>query len=210
MPTITYGSSVSGGGVAIQTQPITRTGSVAIGLEETLVAAQGGSLTTRTDGNTGTITMSSGSHTITTGAVIDIYWDGGVQYGVTVGTVSTTSVPIDSGVGDDLPIADTAVTVVVVAAANVYIDGDNAKILAISLETADKSLRTAGHVQLVDSSDAEIAEIDLVTNIPQVWDIEGNSANPFTGNPITKVNLSQASASVGATIKIVGVADGTP
>ena len=73
--------------------------------------ASPGELTLRTDDNTGTITMNDAGHGITTGAKVDVYWAGGVQYNVTVGTVSGASVPIDLGSGDDLPSEDTAVVV---------------------------------------------------------------------------------------------------
>lgn len=210
MPSITYASSISGGGVTIQSPAVVRTGSASIGLEESLPAAETGSLTTRTDDDTGTITMDSGGHGITTGATVDVYWDGGVQYACTVGTVSGTSVPIDTGSGDNLPPQDTDVTVVVVTEPNISIDGDNVEILAITFETADTSLRTAAHIQFLDSGDAEIAEIDLVANTPQVWDIAGGSANPFTGNAITKAICSNGNSSTAGTLKIAGVADATP
>lgn len=211
MASITFAQSISGGGVTIQTQPIIRTNSGPIGLEDTLNAAKSGTLTTRTDNNTGTLTMDAG-HGITTGQIIDIYWNGGVQRTVTVGTVATNSVPIDLGIGDNLPIATTAITAVVQKAINLAIDGDNTKILAIVLETTTKSLATAANVQFLDGSAAVIAEIDLVANVPQVWDIEGGSANPFTGNPITNLKASQANVTTTETytLKIVGVQDASP
>lgn len=210
--TVTHAISVSGGGMVIQPQPVIRTGSGLITLEEPLPTTEAGSLTTRTSDSVGTITMTEALHTIATGNTIDIYWSGGVRYAVTVGTVSTTSVPISGGSGDVLPAAATAVTVVVPKSANITIDGDNAKIIAIELSSTTKSLRTAGHIQLVDASAAEVAEIDLVTNVPQTWDIEGGSANPFTGAIITAAKLSQAEAAAGETytLKILGVQDATP
>lgn len=211
MGTVTHAQSISGGGVTIQTMPVTRTNSGSIALEDTLSAAKSGTLTTRTDNNTGTLTM-AGGHGITDGQIIDIYWSGGVQRTVTVGTVSTNSVPIDGGIGDNLPIATTAITAVVQKAINLAIDGDNADIIAIVLETVDKTLRTAANVQFLDAAADVIAEIDLVTNVPQVWDIEGGSANPFTGDPITNLRASQASTSTSETwtLKIVGVQDASP
>lgn len=210
MATVTHAQSISGGGVSIQTQPVIRTNSGAIGLEDTLSAAKTGTLTTRTDNNTGTLTMAA-SHGITTGQIIDIYWSGGVQRTVTVGTVATNEVPIDGGIGDNLPADETAITAVVQKSINLAIDGDNADIIAVVLETVDKSLRTAGNVQFLDGSAAVIAEIDLVANVPQVWDIEGGSANPFTGNPITNLKASQANTTAETyTLKIVGVQDASP
>lgn len=211
MVTITHSQSISGGGVSIQTQPVLRTNSGPIGLEDTILAAVIGALTTRTDANTGTLTMDAG-HGLTDGVIIDVFWDGGVQYGVTVGTVSTNSVPIDLGSGDDLPTAATAITCVIQKSINIAIDGDNANLIAAVIETTDKTLRTAGHVQFRDTSNAEIAEIDFVTNVPQVWDITGGSANPFTGNPITNLKASQGNSSTTETftLKVIGVQDASP
>lgn len=209
--TITNAVSIAGGGLSIQ-RAVTRTGSGSIALEETLTVAQSGTLTTRTDADTGEITMSDGGHTIATSDVVDVYWDGGVQYGITVGTVSGTAVPIDSGSGDDLPSTSTAVTIVVQSTATISIDGDNTGILGIVLETNDQTLTTAGHIQFLDSGSSEIAEIDLVANVPQIWDITGGSANPFTGNPIVSAKVSQAGTSSTETykLKIIGVQDATP
>ena len=211
MGTITHAQSIAGGGVTMQPLAVTRTNSGMIALEDTLNAAKAGVLTTRTDDNTGTLTMTTG-HGITTGQIVDIFWSGGVQRTVTVGTVSVDSVPFDLGIGDNLPIAMTAVTVCVQKAINLAIDGDNADFVAVILETVDKSLRTAANVQFLDAAADVIAEIDLVTNVPHVWDIEGGSANPFTGDPITNLKASQGNSTSTETytLKIVGVQDASP
>lgn len=209
MATVTHAQSVSGGGVTIQPLAITRTNSGAIGLEDTLSVAKTGALTTRTSDTVGTLTMAA-SHGITTGQTIDLYWSGGVRYGVTVGTVATNSVPISAGAGDNLPTAATVITAVVQQSVNLAIDGDETDILAIIFETTDTSLRTAAHIQFRDAAADEIAEIDFVTNVPQVWDIAGGSANPFTGDPITNLKVSQANSTTAATLKIVGVQDASP
>lgn len=211
MGTVTHGQSISGGGIAIQPLPIQRTNSGTIALEDTLNTAKAGTLSTRTDNNTGTLTLGSG-HGITDGQIIDVYWSGGVQRTVTVGTVSGTSVPIDGGIGDNLPTAATAITACVQKAINLAIDGDNADIVAVILETNDKSLRTTANVQFLDAASDVIAEIDLVANVPQVWDIEGGSSNPFTGDPITNLKASQANSTTTETytLKIVGVQDASP
>lgn len=78
------------------------------------VSSMGGAasvLSSRTSDTVGTITAPSG-HGITTGSTIDVYWrteyasnqwSAAIRYGVTVGTVSGTSIPISGGVGDALP-----------------------------------------------------------------------------------------------------------
>lgn len=211
MATITHAQSISGGGVTIQTMPVTRTNSGSIALEDTLSAAKSGALTTRSDDNTGTLTMADG-HGFTDGQIIDVYWSGGVQRNVVIGTVATNSVPIDSGVGDNLPADETAITAVVQKSINLAIDGDETDILAVVLETVDKTIRTAANVQFRDAAADIIAEIDLVANVPQVWDIAGGSANPFAGDPITNLKATQANVTTTETytLKIVGVQDASP
>lgn len=207
---LTYAVSVSGSGISMQSA-IVRSGSASIGLVETLAAAKTGVLTTRTEDTVGTLTMDAG-HGITTAAVIDLYWAGGVRYGVVVGTVSTNSVPFSLGAGDDLPASTTAITAVVQQTANLLIDGDETAILAIELRTNDRSLRVAGHVAFYDADDVLIAAVDLVSNVPRVWDIEGGSDNPFTGDPIIYAKISTGGSSATETYRltIAGVYDASP
>lgn len=70
-----------------------------------------GTLTTRTDDDTGVLTMEDG-HGIVTGNVVDVYWEDGSRTGMDVGTVSTNTVQIDGGEGDNLPADETPVNVV--------------------------------------------------------------------------------------------------
>jgi hypothetical protein len=57
-----------------------------------------------------------------------------------------------------------------------------------------------------------IAELDLVTNVPLVYDIESGITNPFTGDPITNLRISQAAVLTTETyqVQIIGVYDATP
>jgi len=80
-----------------------------------------GRLTTRTDDETGTLTMDSAGHGIATGNKINISWASGARYNITVGTVSGTSVPIgadNSGDGDPLPPDETDIMAIVRNEAN--------------------------------------------------------------------------------------------
>jgi len=207
---VTYGLSVSGSGAAIQSQ-VVRSGSASIGLIETLAAAKTGQLTTRTDNTDGELTMTAG-HGIATAAVIDLYWATGVRYGVVVGTVAGNAVPISGGAGDNLPTNMTNITAAIAATANVFIDGDNTELLAIELRTNNRSLTTAGHIAFYDADDALIAAVDLVANVPQVYDLASGIVNPFTGDPITYAKISQAGtlATENYQLQIIGVYDATP
>lgn len=209
---VNYAISVSGSGLSMQSA-INRTGSASIGLVESLPAAKAGSLTTRTDNTTGTLTMGAG-HGITTGQVINLHWTvagvPGVRYGVIVGTVATNSVPISGGAGDNLPAAASAITATLRTTANVLIDGDNTKLLAVELKTTDTSLRSSGHVAFRDSTGDLIAELDLVTNVPRVFDIEGGASNPFTGDVVTSIEASNGNAVAAASLLILGVYNASP
>src|SRR4051812_43765099 len=77
-----------------------------------LAAAKVGQLTTRTDNNTGVLTM-AGGHGILNGDRLDVYWTGGSRRGMSVTGVSTNLVTIDLGAGDNLPTNLTNVTAMV-------------------------------------------------------------------------------------------------
>lgn len=164
-------------------------------ISPTLAAAKTGTLSTRTDNDTGTITGQA-SHGVTTGARLDIYWfnaDGSVagsRRGVTVGTVSGNSIPIDSGAGDNLPIATTALTIQVPNSETVNLTGANA--VAV-YATIDKP----GIVVYAQTDDTEIAYkvFDGVNGGTWAW-VSGfdDATNPITGQTVGKVFWSQGDA----------------
>ncbi len=208
MPSINFSTVVAGLGISIQSS-FNRSNNEGIPYEINVPAGKAGQLTTRTDNTTGTLTM-SGGHGITTAAVIDLYWAGGRRYGVTVGTVSTNSVPISSGSGDNLPTNNTLIVACVQLVANVSIDGDNLSILALKQKFTDITVTQNSHVQFKDSGGAVIANVDLIPNEPIVWDIVGGSANPFGGNPIVTASITNGSSVSAATLQILGLVNSTP
>lgn len=202
---------MSGGGVSIS-DAIVRTADNAQGFEVTLPVAKTGQLTTRTDDETGELTM-SGGHGITTASVIDIYWATGARYGVLVGTVSSNAVPIgadNGGTGDALPTNLTNVTAVVQTTINIAIDGDALAILGMKLKCATASSTAVGRVGFYDADDDEIESVELVANASRKWDITGGDTNGFSGDPITYAKASQSSATEAATLQIIYAVDSTP
>lgn len=176
-----------------------------------VLAAQTGTLTTRTDNDTGVATLSTG-HGILTGNVCDVYWtEGGVKgvrYGMTA-TVATNAVTLDGGAGDNLPTQDNPVTVVKQTVADaVLIDGDTVDILGIFYE-APTTTSAVAHIDLQDSGNATIEEIDLVEKsviggIDAVYDIAGGETNVFTGNVITHAHASHTSTAAATIVVCVG------
>ncbi len=211
MPTVNYAVSISGiGGSISRTTPRTAEGGIAV--EIPLPAGKVGQLTTRTDNETGTLTMASG-HGITTAAIIDLYWATGARYGILVGTVSVNSVPIgadNAGTGDNLPTNLTAIVATVQVPFNIAIDGDELGLLAIQNLYVSTSAATPSRVGLLDSGEAVIESVPLLGNTPRVYDIEGGDTNLFTGNPITHAVASNGSSAAASTLKIYGVQDSTP
>ncbi len=163
--------------------------------------AWAGTLTTRTDANTGTITMTSGSHLVTTGAIIDIYFthtDGTTlkcQRTVTAGTVSGTSVPFDLGVGDDLPLVNTAVIVGIVEQYSFSFTGDNMKSLAIGCEGRATVVLVSGTVT------EQLAKV-FTSAGAYGWTTTDSEANPIAGDTITFVKMSQASTTAAVAVRV--------
>lgn len=167
----------------------TPTGDQEINNKLEVIAAQPAVLTTRTDANTGSLTMTNtGSHGITTGMRVDIYWFLAgvkkVQYGVTVGTVSGAVVPIDLGLGDNLPAA--ASQVLVAPVTNIPVSFNTDKTKAYGLHTTKSGLF------LVCKADETIQlNSPLDANEADVWSTFDAATNPMGSNKdITKVYMS--------------------
>ncbi|MEN0109299.1 MAG: hypothetical protein AAF805_01125 [Planctomycetota bacterium] len=208
MAEATLAVTLAAGGVSIQGSA-RRSGDGGIGYDPPVPAAAAGTLATRTDAETGSLTMGASAHGVTTGAVVDLFWEGGARYGVTVGAVAGVTVPIgadNSGTGDDLPAASTALTVSVPESFNASIDGDRLAVLAVQLDAQNTE---RGRLTLRDSGDAAIATLDLVGGAARGFDIAGGDANPFTGNPIASAEISRSGATGAATMKICGLQDVT-
>ena len=172
-----------------------------------LVAAQTGPLSTRTDDNTGVATLSAG-HGILTNDVVDVYWDGGIRFGM-VATVSGNAVSLEGGAGDNLPAQDTACTVVKETAIEVNFDGDTLEIIGIFYRnTADTGAKA--HLDLQDAGNASIEEVDLVHEkanggCSKIWNIEGGDTNVFSGNRITHGAASHDSLYAGKLFILAGI-----
>ena len=171
-----------------------------LNVAETLAAAKAGTLTTRTDANTGVATMSSG-HGIATNDVCDIYWTGGRRYGMTA-TVATNAVTLDGGSGDDLPAQGTAVTVQVQQEFSFVFTGDNAELLFLNLTNNHR-----GHLSLYDAGGSEL-EVDInESGIPYLW-TTGMGTNPVAGDSIVKVIATHSSSTASCELQAVVAYEG--
>lgn len=211
MPTATYGVAVSAGGVSIQ-QTIQRSSDGPIALETSLAAGKTVTSWVKTDANTAACDLPAG-HGYANGN-FDVFWSSGgvnyARYGV-AGTITTNALALDGGAGDDFPAsATTGVVVCRQTQANLLVDGDNLKILAVVVESTDPNSTSTASVMFEDAAGDTIAQLDLVANKPQVFDVAGGSSNPFTGDVITNLLMGNGSASESLTLKVVGMQDATP
>ncbi len=155
-------------------QRVVISGDSAIIVDPTVAAAKVGQLTTRTDANTGTLTMVTG-HGITTAAKLDVYWTGGKRIGMTVGTVSGDSVPIDLGSGTDLPALNFDITAMVPQVEPFVVD--NGMLLSLMAGCSERAT-----LVIVDSGNSAIVQLDVDLDGAYIWDENDGAANPLTSD----------------------------
>jgi len=193
MPIGTISSNVSLAGISIQSL-ITREAAGQISQQVELPAGKAGTLTTRTSNTVGEATLGTG-HGIATGNVVDVSWDGGVRYGVTVGTVAGNVVPLtDSGNGDNLPAQGTDLVVSKQITINTDFDGDDAVMFAV--HSTKRS-----HVDFQDSGGLSLEAVDLPSNEVWWWAEGTGETNPLSGNAVDRVKVSNGTIEA-ATLKI--------
>jgi hypothetical protein len=164
--------------------------------------AKTGTLTTRTSDSEGELTMAA-SHGITTGARLDLYWDGGSRRGITVGTVSVNQVPLTTatGAGDVLPADETAITASVPAEEEFLLTGNSLQAL---LFYGDQR----AIVVLTGADDAEDfgREVGSDTEVGRtfLWYADDPNAptNPVSGDTVAKAFISNGSSSTAAQVRV--------
>lgn len=171
--------------------------------EITLAAGSVGVLTTRTDNDTGVITLTAG-HGQTSG-VFDVYWGGatpGCHRGMTA-VITVNSMTIDGGTGDNLPLA--ATDVIVDKQEIIDFDSDNA---SLALVTVSQQRRAS--VQFQETAGTPIKSLDLgkdptaqLASPGEGWDwaINTDVPNPF-GAVISKIAVSNGSIAGTNTITV--------
>ena len=193
MPTATNSSYISIAGITIQSSQ-SRTASGQISHEVSLPVGSAGTLSTRTDDDTGVATLSAG-HGLVFGDVVDVYWDGGVRYGMDVTAVDGNDVTIDLGAGDVLPAQDTALVVTKVVVIDTDFDGDLMEMIA-----AASTKR--GHIAFRDSTPTVLKAVELTANEAWAWATGTEITNPLAGNPVNDIRASNGDASAAATLKL--------
>ncbi len=163
--------------------------------EATKAVAKIGQLTTRTDSNTGIITM-AGGHGFITGDHIDVYWTESGVNGTRrrmAATVTVNAVAVDLGTGDNLPTNLTAVTAQIPTEEEFLVTGNN--VAAIGAKASRR-----GIIVFAESDGTEILAID--DNLDGTagggfqWFDGSGSANPLASADVAKVFFSNGDSSV--------------
>jgi hypothetical protein len=186
----------AGGKSASSRSAVSGDGSVA--KEVSVPAAKVGQLTTRTDDNTGVITMTSG-HGFATSDKLDVYWSGGRRLGMTA-TVATNAVTVDGGSGDNLPANLAAVTAMKPVEEPVVFDGDD--VLGIEMYSD-----VAGTLSIVDDEDAVSLSKQIGGGTAQsersyIWMPSRDPVNPLAAVDIAKFRFSHGDSTKAALMRI--------
>ncbi len=205
MASITIAKQITGQALAVSGSAVVSDAEGVNASPTTVPVAQLGTLTTRASNIAGTLTMTSGGHTIITGQRIDLYWTGGACYGATVGTVSGTSVPFTAVTGGTvLPSTSTAITVGVCTKTAMPFTGSNLAGLAFGGGTGLASYRSYFIFEESDNTTDDFAAL-LLAGDAYAWYTGCNVTNPLLSKSIDHVWMSHEN-SVAAVTTMLAIA----
>lgn len=196
MPTVTVQHTVAIAGITIsQQQPRTVDGAIGFETPSTnlVAAAKTGTLTTRTDNAAGVVTAAAG-HGLVTGDKVDLFWSGGRRYGVSV-TVATNAVTLASGAGDNLPVANTAVTITKRRTVALGFDGDALAVLMIGNDRRC-------NVDFQAANGTSLLSLSLAAGEGFSWVSGSNVTNPLASTAVAQAVISNADSSNALNVKL--------
>ena len=195
MSKMKFTTAVTYGGVQ-RKKEVTITGDGALTRDPEVPAAKTGSLSTRTDNDTGIIAAQSGHGIISTDKV-DVHWSGGSRANMTA-TVSSNNITVDGGTGDNLPAAATNVTLMKPATETFALEGDNIKALEFYCDAQAR-------VTIFDGSNAVLASIGVNAKEVYPWNNQDGSTNPLAGVTAATAKFSHADSTAARTTELTAV-----
>lgn len=192
--TATVNKSMSMGGLSFnQAKSVTANGIIVH--EVSIDPGEAGTLSTRTDADTGVVTVDDSGHSFADTDRVDIYWTGGCRRGMAVsGSPVGAAVTIDGGSGDDLPIQGTSV--ILIEPTKIEADFLGTDCQAILLYTSK-----LGQFVFVNSVPTEQFQVELGAAYSYEW-AEGNGiTNPITGDAIDGIYVSHGDTAA-ATMRV--------
>ncbi len=187
MLTVTKQTQVNIGGLSFSGQ-MTRQAEGVVAESVALDAAVAGSLTTRSDDDSGTVTTPV-EHGLNSADTVNVFWEGGCRYGMDINSIGVggDTVTLEGGAGDVLPAQDTSVFIAKQVSVAVSVDGDLA-VYMVALAS------TRGHIAFHTAS-ACLHAVSLPASEAWEWASEHGIANPLTGDPIVEILASAGSGS---------------
>lgn len=140
-------------------------------------AAKTGTMSVRTDADTGVAAVTAG-HGFITGNKLDVFWSGGQRRGMTA-TVSSNNVTLDGGTGDALPPITTPLTVMKPVSEVLAITAADLKGLLVSSPKP-------GFVTFLDDADAVVFAVSITeANGGYSWYYGSGVTNPLASDVAT-------------------------
>lgn len=199
MPSATLTLSATIGGIGVSGK-ITRNGETPLSSQVVLPAAKTGTLTTRTDANTGIVTAQAG-HGFITGDTIDVYWGAGLHSSMTA-TASGNAITLDGGEGTDLPVTTTPVTLSKRVAIEQGFDGALLTLMLVGLSQR-------GSVRFQDDT-VPVLSVNLPGSEAYSWASGLGVVNPLAATTVVQIFCSNQSSSSTNTITIGLLLDTVP
>lgn len=173
--------SVSMAGItASSTQ--TRTEDGLSGVTPTCAPAVAGELTTRNSASAGVITVTSTD--LVTGDKAILTWvatNGDLEHRYNVDiVVTTTTITVSNGTGDDLPEKSSDINVGIQTQANVTFDFDDVDTFCITTNVR-------GVIAFMDTDDTEKLVVDMDAKGIALWTRDTGFPEPMSGTPITYI-----------------------
>ncbi len=175
--------------------------------EIALPSGTAGTLTDRTDDDTGEATLESG-HGLQTNDIVAVFWSGGSRYGITA-AVAGDVITIAAGVGDNLPAMSTAVVVTQMVDITGLFESDDLQAIVAGCDQRC-------HLSFIGSAGSPLLDVGLPAGEPWDWAADRGITNPLGGASVGVAATGRAfgvyngSSTTAATLKIGIVLDTTP
>jgi hypothetical protein len=180
-------------GGAVIDAAISREDEQAAATEVALPAGIAATLSTRTDDNTGIVTVASG-HGITDADTVTLFWDGGIRRGLTVTATTSTTISIDAGAGDNLPLVSSVGVIAKEVVTSLGHVGNDLVIFAVY-----SPQRLMANIRDVDP--ATIKAVDIAAKESWAYISNFSGDNPFADETlVTAVLANGGTVAVTATI----------
>lgn len=203
MPTLQVQSTFQLGGLTFGEQKSIDAASLIVrestpGKASAQPAAKAGTLTARTDANTGEFTLAA--HGFLATQRVDAYWDiGGVKghrRGMTVGVIAGNVVPIDGGAGDDLPADESPIILARSYEYDFRVDGNDLVGLVFYGDA-----RSIFVLAIADGTEQYAIHFPDLAQAKAWWAASGD-VNPVAGDVIAKLFMSHADTAAAKALRV--------